>query len=150
MPNVLSPSFALESSICNYLTVAAGTSGSALSGSAFTAYTGIGNTDKMTVPAVTVDASDIREVVPFSRCYEFNTKIDVAEMAADTVTLGTLANAIFNEFVDSKTASGNISNANYNIAVWQVQTMGMTPGFREDALTHTIELRIVGALVPHT
>jgi len=149
MSLILAPNYQLEQSICDYLTAQNSISGSLLSGSIYTCYTGIGNVDVDNVPAVIVDASEYREVIPFSRCYEFFTKIRVKEMAADTVQIGQLPEQIFNTFVDNVTASNNYTNTgSYNIRIWQVQTLGITPSATGDALDNTLEVRMVGALVP--
>lgn len=146
---ILNPKYALELSICNYLTSASFSSGSLLSGSIFTAYTGIGNVDVATAPAVIVDGGYANEVIPFSRCYSFDTKVIVKEAAADTVEVGTLAQLIFNEFVNTTTASQNFTNPTYNISVWQVITEHIEPDTSGDFLVNTITLRIIGALVPN-
>lgn len=142
------PNYLLESSICNYLTSASFSSGSLLSGSSYTCYTGIGNVDLINAPAVIVDASDYQEVVPFSRNYVFNTKIIVKEMAADTAVIGLLAGGIFNEFTDTHTACQNITNIpTYDIVVYQVQSGMVTPSESGDALVNTFECRMIGATV---
>jgi len=146
--SIATPNYSVEQSICAYLASQNTVSGSLLSGSNITYYTGIGNVDVIDAPAVIVDASDSREVVTFSRCYEFNTKITVKEMAADVSSLGVTAESVFNEFVNTNSASVNFTNPAYNISVWQVQTMGMTPSFNGDALMNTIDVKIIGALVP--
>ena len=146
---IAAPNYCLEQSICSYLSSASVASGSVLSGSLFNCYTGIGDVDKAEAPAVIIDCSDMREVVPFSRCYEFNGKAIVKEMAADTATLGILANSIFNEFVSSSVACGNFSNPAYNINIWQLQALGMSPSVSGDALVNTLEFRAIGALVPN-
>jgi len=145
---ITSPNYAIEQSICNYLSASAVTSGSILSGSIFTTYTGIGNVDLASVPSVIVDASDTREEPYFSRNYEFTVKVYVKEMAEETNQLGVLAQKIFNEFVDSNTAKNNFSNIAYNINIWAVITSGMTPSFSGDALINEFECRCRGALVP--
>ena len=68
------------------------------------------------------------------------------EMAADTTSLGTLAEAVFNEFVDNQTASSNFSNPAFNISVYMVQTMGINQGVEGDALFNIGEFRIVGGM----
>ncbi len=147
MSTILAPNYALESSICNYLTSQSFVSGSLLSGSIYECYTGIGNVDVDTAPAIIVDASEYREVIPFSRCYEFYTKIRVKEMASDTNQVGVLPQNIFNEFIDTNSASRNFTNGNYNISTWQVQIMGISPSMTGDALDNILEVRIIGALV---
>lgn len=146
---ILAPNYQLEQSICDYLTSQSFTNGSLLSGSNYTMYTGIGNVDVDIAPAVIVDASDYREVIPFSRCYEFFVKVRCKEMAADTTQIGVLPENIFNTFVDSTTASQNYTNTgSYNISIWQVQTLGVIPSMTGDALDNTLEVRMVGALSP--
>ena len=157
----VTPSYSLEQSICSYLLSCQNNTGSLLSGSTFTAYTGIGNVDVIAETAIIVDCSDAREVVPFSRNYEWNTKVMVKEIAADvqsgsfnqflnsgSYSLGQLAGSVFNEFTNNLAAPYNFSDRNYNIGVWSVQIMGMTPSVAEDALVNTIDLRIVGAQIP--
>ena len=146
--SILNPKLALEASICNYLTSASFASGSRLSGSNYKCYTGMGNVDLAEAPAIIVDGGYTTEVIPFSRCYNFDTKVAVKEMAADTTNIGALAQLIFNEFVNTTTAAKNFTNPAYNISVWQVVTENMEPDTSGDALVNMINLRIVGALVP--
>lgn len=149
-----SPAYCLERSIVNYLQGCLTNTGSLLSGSTVSFYTGINNQDKVTAPFVVVSANQSGEVVPFSRCYEFQTQISVYEMAADTTALGVLSEAVFNEFVNNPSASINFSNPSLNINVWQVQTLGGNSGMDSmpegDALVNTITCRIIGALVPNS
>lgn len=146
---ILAANYQLEQSICAYLLSQQTVVGSLLSGSEYVCYTGIGNGDLASAPAVIVDASDSREVIPFSRCFEFNVKISVKELAEDTTQVGQLAESIFNEFVDSSTASRNFTNTgSYNISIWQCQTLGIIPNVTGDALNNTLECRMVGALSP--
>ena len=146
----LAPRYSLESSICNYLTACSSLTSSMLSGSTYTCYTGIGNVDVASAPAIIVDGGYVSEVVPFSRNYQFDTRIIVREMAAGTVQLGVMAQAVFNEFVDTNNACKHISNPSYNINVWQVMTDPMESSVDGDTLTNTISLRIIGALVPNS
>ena len=146
---ILNPKSALETSMCNYFTSASFSIGSLLSGSNYTCYTGIGNADLAEAPAIIVDGGHASEVVPFSRCYSFDTKVIVKEMAADTTDVGVLAQLIFNECVNTATASQNFSNPAFNINVWQVITEYMETDTSGDALVNTINLRIIGALVPN-
>jgi len=142
------PHYLLEQSICNYLMSASIASGSVLSGSIYTCYTGMGNVDVISPPAVIVDASDNRETIPFSRVMEFNVKIHVKEMAEETTNIGVLAGGIFNEFMDSKNASNNFSNTgSYFINIWQVQVMGMYPNTSGDTLVNSFEAKMIGALI---
>jgi len=146
--SILSPNYALESSIASYLTGSITTSGSLLSGSIFTTYTGIDNLDLATAPAVVIDASDSREIVPFTRNYEFNVKVYVKEIAADVPQLGVLAQLIFNEFVNTDISKVNFSNLNYNINIWSVITDGMRSSSNGDTLVNEFDCRCIGALVP--
>ena len=145
-----SPSFALEKSIQQHLSASNNDTGSLLSGSNAAYYTGINNLDIAESPAVIIDAKDCREVYFGTRVYEFTTKIVVKEIAFDTDTsnLGVLAGQVFNEFVNSTTASVWISAQPYKINVWQVQTIGFTTEINEDSLINTGEFRIIGAQIP--
>lgn len=146
--SIVSPKYAIQSSIGNYFTAMQSTSGSLLSGSQYTCYTGIGNVDLASAPAIIIDGGQTREIVAFSRCYEFSTTILVKEMAADTNALGILSQLIYNECVDSATAAKNFSNPAYNINVWSVITDYMEPSSDGDTIVNAITLRIIGALTP--
>ena len=145
----LTPNYALELSIVDYLNSQNTVSGSLLSGSNISYYTGIGNVTLNTGSIVKVDASQFTEVAPYTRNYEFSVNIEVFEMAADTTGsyLGVLAGAVFNEFVNTTTAAQNITNAGLGINVWNVREARMSPGFSGDALTNTINVTVVGAMV---
>ncbi len=145
---IVSPNYALELSIANYLNSQSSISGSLLSGSITTYYTGIGNIDIESGSAVIIDASNSQEVAPYTRNYTFTVNVLVKEMAADTTTLGTVAQAVFNEFVDNDTAKKNFSNPLFNINVFNVREAVMRPSFNGDALINEITVIMEGALVP--
>jgi hypothetical protein len=145
---IVAPNYALELSIVDYLQSQTTVSGSLLSGSVATFYTGIGNVDLASESAVIVDASEFDEGDAYSRNYTFTVNITVKEIAADTTTLGTLAQAVFNEFVNSPTAKVNFTNPSYNIAVFGVWGARMRPSINGDALVNEITVNMQGALIP--
>ncbi len=144
----IAPNYALELAICDYFVSQTAASGSLLSGSNATFYTGIGNVDLDVAPAVVVDASDMVEIAPYTRNYTFSVNIFVKEIAADTNILGELAQAVFNECVDNVTAQVNFSNPSYHINVWNVRDAMMRPSYEGDALINQITVTMEGALVP--
>lgn len=171
---IAAPNYLLEQSICNYLTSASFTAGSLLSGSNYTCYTGIGNIDK-SVPSVTlfnatdgnnytryngignidtiptrsviIDVGDVREIAPFTQNYIFNVNVLVKE-AINTNPTASLAGGIFNEFVDSNSASTNFTNtSSYHIRIWQVITDGMITATSSGSLVNQFKAKLVGATV---
>ena len=91
----------------------------------------------------------VREHTSLRYQTRLRSNIEVFEMAADTTGsyLGVLAGAVFNEFVNTTTAAQNITNAGLGINVWNVREARMSPGFSGDALTNTINVTVVGAMV---
>jgi hypothetical protein len=146
----IEPNYALELSIANFLNSQNTVSGSLLSGSNITYYTGIGNSDLVTTSSVIIDCSDCTEVASFTRNYEFNTRIIVKEQASDITSgqLGVLAGAVFNEFANSNTACANFTNPALGISVWQCDLGRKVPSVEGDALVNELTVRIVGASVP--
>ena len=63
MANFVSPNYALEQSICNYLTSCQTNTNSMLYSQSYTCYTGVSNTVKVSAPAIIVDCSDIFALV---------------------------------------------------------------------------------------
>ena len=146
--SITAPNYALEQSIVSYLNSQTTNTGSLLSGSNATFYTGIGNFDLASVPAVIVDASNFTEYAPNTRNYTFTVNIYVKEMAADTTNLGVLSFGVFNEFVNNNTAKVNFTDPSYNISVFNVRETSMHPTFTGDALVNEITTTIEGALTP--
>jgi hypothetical protein len=147
---MLAPNYALELSICDYLTTQNAVSGSLLSGSNITYYTGIGIIDKMQAPAVLVDASDMVEITPYSRNYTFTVEVSVRELKAEISQsmIGVNAMAVFNEFTNTDTAKVNFSNPGFNINVINVRDARMRPTITKDAFINDITVTIEGAIVP--
>ena len=145
---LVAPNYALELSICDYLTTQQTASGSLLSGSNTNFYTGIGNVDITGSSAVVIDASDMQEIAPYTRNYTFGVSIFVKEIAADTTSLGTLAFAVFNEFTNNDTARVNFTNPDFNISVINVREARMRPTFTGDALINEITVTMEAALIP--
>jgi hypothetical protein len=145
---MLAPNYALELSICDYLTSQLSTSGSLLSGSQTVFYTGIGDTDIESGSVVIVDASDMVEVSPHTRNYTFTVDIGVKEIAADVRNKGVIAQAVFNEFVNNDTAKANFTNTELNIGVFNVRDAKLRPITIGDALVNQITVTIEGALIP--
>jgi len=145
---ILAPSYCLETSIASYLTSCKTNTASMLYTGSYTCFTGVSNQDLNTAPIIVVSADQANEIIPFSRVYEFNVTVFVKEMAADTTSLGTLAENVFNEFVDTDRAKANFTNPAYNISICQVQTLDMKHATNEDTLINEITLRMIGALIP--
>jgi hypothetical protein len=144
----VAPNYALELSICDYLDGQLTASGSLLSGSQATMFTGIGNVDIASGSIVVVDASDMVEIAPYTRNYTFNVNVIVKEIAAEINSLGTLAYAVYNEFVDNDTARRNFTNPDFNISVINVREARMRPSVSGDALINEITVTMEAALIP--
>jgi len=145
------PGHSLELSIVNYLSGSTQSTSSLLSGSTATFACGYTNIDKLAVPFVVVDCNEYNELYFNTRNYEFLTRVFIYEIAADTDinTLGTLSEAVLNEFDNSTTAVINFTNPQtYNIAVWQCQIVSKRSEVSGDALLTEATYRIIGALVP--
>jgi hypothetical protein len=156
--------YALELAIVNYLNGLTGVSGSLLSSSNATFFTGLNNVDMNMSPLVIVDCYDTREVIFDTNVYELSVKIGVFEMSADTLgssaggtgnPLGTLAGAVFNEFLNSYSASYNVSSASLastasHINVWQCNKVNgsFTREISDDAVTNIGDFKFIGASVP--
>jgi hypothetical protein len=145
---MLAPNYALELSIADYLTSQLSASGSLLSGSQTVFYTGIGNVDIQSGSVVIIDASDMVENQPYTRNYTFTVDIRVKEIAADVISKGTTAMAVFNEFTNNDTAKVNFTNPELNIGVFNVREAKMRPSVSGDALVNEITVIIEGALIP--
>lgn len=147
----LAPNYCLELSIVNYLEGQTVASGSLLSGSTATFLTGIGNVDilgELSGSIVVVDASDMKEIAPYTRNYTFTVSVFVKEIMADTQILGSLAMAVFNEFANNDVARVSFTNTAFNMSVINVREAMMRPSVSNDALVNEITVTIEGAMVP--
>lgn len=142
--------FAIESSIVNYLSSSYWTDGTFLnqlqqSGSIVNFYQGINNTPMHESSSIVyVSCGNANEIVFNSRVCEMNVTVAVEEIAADTSILGQTPEYIFNEFVNSVTASANFTNN--VICVYQVQIQGFDQHIVEDTIQSIGNFRIVGGL----
>lgn len=141
---------ALEQSFVNYLSSSVSNPSSSLYQQTGYFYTGMGNSDKVQVPAITVMATDCREVYYGSQIYEATVEIFVTEMAADVSAqqMSQYAANVFNE-IFTQCGYNNPSkwnNTALNFYAFQVQTIDLMHSVSEDALISTGRFRIIGGL----
>ena len=110
----------------------------------------MGNSDKTQVPAITVMATDCREVYYGTQIYEATVEVIVEEMAADVSAsqMSQYAANVYNE-IFTQCGYNNPSkwnNTALNFSAIQVQTLDLMHSVSGDTLVSTGKFRIIGGL----
>lgn len=110
-------------------------------------YTGIGNVEELSAPAVVVSARIGHEVYWNTNVYAISVTVSCKEMAADTASgsLGILAEEVFNCFYDPN-RNINFTNTGSGFVTFQVQPRDIETEVAEDTMVNKLTCDFIGCL----